>query len=153
MLGGGGSLIAAAVALTWFLKDAVDKGEIKQLKATVGHVKAHLEYVKEREQTVENTMKQLDNELQELRGKIAAGASTEMLAPATARVDIALESFRSANSELHKSLVVIGGKPAEYEERGDVLVIRVPDGGPALVVPKKPPRNATGRRRTNSLSW
>ena len=41
MLGGGGSLIAAAVALTRFLKDAVDKGEIKQLKATVEHVQTH----------------------------------------------------------------------------------------------------------------
>jgi hypothetical protein len=60
-------------------------------------------------------MKQLDNELQELRGKIAAGASTEMLAPATARVDIARGFCRKLCLAVGLGMIA-GNDPSEQQD-------------------------------------
>ncbi len=133
-IGGALTLFTAAFTMAWKLKSAIDDGQIKTLSA-------RLLLAADREQAVRNAREELEKQVQELKAQITAGASQEALAPITARVDTALGVFVSANNELQKAFVTIEGKPVEYEDRGDHLVIRHPDGGPRIVVPSKRPRD------------
>jgi hypothetical protein len=130
-------LIAVGFGVAWWLKSNWDTAQIKGAKAEVGALNARLLLAADREQAVKDARDELTKKVEELKDNIVAGASKDVLAPFTVKVDTALDVLMSANNKLETSLVTIGGKPIQYEERGDLLVIQDPDGGPAIVVPKR----------------
>jgi hypothetical protein len=137
-IGGALILLVAAFTIAWKLKGAIDDGQIKERDAKIDTLNERLLFAGEREQAVQKAREELEKQVQELKRQVTAGAPKETLAPITARVDTALGDFRSANNELQKALVMIDGRPAEYEVRGDRLLIKHPGGGPPVVVPRRP---------------
>jgi hypothetical protein len=96
----------------WWLKDKIDDGEVRGLKAKNEVLDERLKLAADREQAVQEARDELEKQVEELKAQIAAGATRETLAPVTARVDAALGEFRSANTALRQVISVPIGQSA-----------------------------------------
>ena len=113
------ALITAAGA-GWWLKAAIGKGENAALKE-------RLQLAREREADAKEKQTELEKQVQELKARTAAGAPREELAAISARVDVALGEFTTANNAVKNVLAVAeanGYYPSPPSRRRDIPAVK-----------------------------
>jgi len=86
----------------WWLKDKIDDGEIRGLKAKNDALDQRLQLAADRAQIVQEARDELEKQVEALKAQIAAGATRETLAPAATKIDVALGKFAQANAALQQ---------------------------------------------------
>ena len=110
----GGAVIIAGLAAVgaWKLKDSIDGGEIRELKAQVDTAKAQVntaearrQLILEREQAALAAQAKLEREFQEYKALKVAGTSETQLV-AIDKIDAVLVELRTANAALSTAIHV-----------------------------------------------
>jgi hypothetical protein len=104
-------LIIAALILGWWIGKRLASagldglnGTIDNLRANIGVLEARLDFASDREKDVHRTSANLEKQIQDLTAQIAAGASNKQLIATSAKVDVAITQFSTANNALATAL-------------------------------------------------
>jgi hypothetical protein len=100
-------LVVLALVVGWWIGNKLAasrveglNGAIENLKANIDALRARLDLAADREKAVQLARAELEKQVAELKAQIAAGVSNEKLIATSAKVDMAITQFSTANNAL-----------------------------------------------------